>query len=343
MNKQHIKVKSIDRSNILQIGGNYYKLSFPSSQISHKPIYFIYGDSDVQLLLYKVGSVITENKFYNALEHALKLLITFKPYTTCIVIAASSVIQSDITNKLVQKFKCFSECANPHIYFLRRESDWKDYLTKRREKSESLKKISRYSIYYDKKIIERLKGIPSLRRNFLAGNTCSQNWIEKAEIILNSFPSKVILNSEQLNEFSEEILFSSIFVWEAIEAKLNQIGIIIPKWSNDLQLSLVISYLSMYSDIFQLPTGINLSWDFWPKLTDSYYTNIKLLDLILELIDVKDDFLKIQPNNLLKMIISDELFEYKYKIEMSLNLNNMLYIAKKHKQLFIKALKSSQY
>jgi len=102
---QLVKANTINSSNITLIGRDL--IINNNDPVENQPIYFIFGDSDVQLYIYKTGKYFSDKLLYENLEKALMLLLAFKPFSTNVVLAPSSVIQSYATKQLFEKFSCF--------------------------------------------------------------------------------------------------------------------------------------------------------------------------------------------------------------------------------------------
>jgi len=337
LRKQIIKSPKIDKSNIYQVGRDLIQISYNAKSEMDSDIYFIYGDSDVQFLLYGVGKYISEIEYYDAMDNAFRLLLAFKPYSSRIVITASSVITSYLTDKLIQYYKCFANPLKPHVSILRRESNWEYYFEKRRENTKNLKNIKKYELFYNSNIIEKLEGVSTLRKETYSGVECSEIWVEKAEKIISNIPSNKKIS---LSDLPEEILHNTIFVWETIEERLNERGIIVPSWSKDLQYALVESYLSTFSSFFLFPLRINLPWDFWSIKSYFYFTNIKLLNLILDITGFSSDFCELSPPQLLEFIKSEDFLEYKYRLDLAKTINELFLNAKKYRHFLTNAFKS---
>jgi len=342
MIKQKVSSLIAINTQITQTGGNYQSnvINYNESQID-LPIYFSYGDSDVQTFIYEVGKSISEDDYFKVMEEALRLLLLFKPFSTELVLAPSSIIQSELTENLIKDFLCFSLNECPHLLALRREVNWKDYISKRENDTKSLIKIPRFSNYFQKKVIEKVSMIRSTSKKIRSGNVCASIWVNESYQFYNSIHGGKILKKETLFEIAQEILDNNIFVWETIDIHLKNMGLIIPKWKKDLQLSLVRSYLSVYSKSHLIPTGINLPWEFWPHKPSRYYADLKVCRQIVNYLNKKyKDFIYGAPPNKLLKLISEPLFlEYKRRIENGEKDKKILIYASKYKKLFSKAIK----
>lgn len=306
---------------------------------SDLPILFTYGDSDLQFNIYKIGRDISYKKYFIAMERAFRLLISFKGFSNQILIPASSLIQSNLTETLAEKYSNFSLCGTPHFYILRREPDWKTYLLKRWNTAENLYHYKTYSRYFKSDILDRLGRYSTLSKRIYAGKSCSEVWVNEAPQILSNWNKKQLVGKSILQGMSEEILSNGIFVWENIGAMLTKYNIKIPSYSKDLQLLLIRAYLDMSQGKVQFPFGIELKWELVLSPPKSYYCNLKLLHLILKYSGVSQVFFKIQPLKLYRLLSNGYFIEYKSKLQVETTDNNHILIAYKHRRLFQKAIK----
>lgn len=304
---------------------------------SDKDIYFTYGDSDVQSLFIKTKH--SEAAYYDFMANAFRFLLTFKPLTSVIVINASSVIESHLTRRLVQEYKCFSEAPEPHFSVLRKESTWHDYIEKRRINTEKLMHIEKYNMFYNDKILNIFNDISVIRKRHNSGSETSQNWLKKAQKIIPIItPNAAKID---ITDLPDEIFHDSIFVWEAIEEKLRKRGIIIPDWSNQLQYALVESYLSIFSETYIFPSRDSFNLDLSQNFS-FYFTNVRLLKEILLRADILIDFIKLTPSQLFSFIKSNDLLNFKSKLDSAKSINELLIISEKDKGLLKKALIQSK-
>ena len=324
-----------DDNKIIRHNDNCYKIDLP--------IFFTYGDSDLQLLIYEVGKTLSRDKYYIVMERAFRLLLAFKPITNYLLLPASSFVQSNLTQFLANKFRCFSECHVPHFYLLRREPDWKYYIAKRKEKNKGVIAIPRYRNFYSSKVLEKFNGFSTFSRNIFAGQKCSEAWIEEAIKIVKLFPRGSNISSSCLEEMAEEILFDGIFVWENIEKKLKERGANIPEWSVDLQIALLKSYLCVSGDFVCFPYGIELPWELHMQRPAYYYTDLKLLHGIIKVTDLSKLFFSVNPSSFNKFISNKYFMKFKSIIEkgtcqldiIKLASDNRIYISKSIKNLYI--------
>lgn len=304
---------------------------------SDKDIYFTYGDSDVQSLLIKTN--YSEAGYFDFMSNAFRFLLTFKPLTSVIVISASSIIESHLTRRLVQEYKCFSQDSEPHFSVLRKESTWHDYIEKRRHNTMKLMHIEKYRMFYNDKIINIFNDISVIRKIYNSGSETSKIRLKKAEKIIpviNPNAAKI-----DITDLPDEILYDSIFVWEAIKEKLNERDIMIPDWSNQLQYALVESYFSTFAETYIFPYRDSFNLDLSPN-SSIYFTNVRLIKEILFKADILMDFIRLTPSQLFSFIKSDDLLNFKSKLDSSKTVNELLMIAEKDKGLLKKALVQSK-
>jgi hypothetical protein len=320
---------------------NYYKNNGLSvsglKNESDKDIYFTYGDSDVQSLLIKTN--YSEASYYDFMSNAFRFLLTFKPLTSIIVISASSVIESHLTRRLVQEYKCFSQYSEPHFSVLRKESTWHDYIEKRRFNTMKLMHYGKYKNFYNDDIINIFNDISVTRKRNNSGSETSQIWLKKAEKIIPIInPNAVKID---ITDLPDEILYNSIFVWEAIKEKLKDRDIIIPDWSNQLQYALVESYFSAFAETYIFPYRDNFNLDL-SQSSSIYFTNVRLMKEILLKADTLMDFIRLTPSQLFTFIKSDDLLNFKSKLDSCETINELLMIAEKNKGFLQKALEQSK-
>lgn len=281
-------------------------------------IYFAYGDSELQYALYGVGNSITYQKYLTAMEEALRLLLVFKPWHVPVVIAASSFVQSKLTASLLTKYSCFTDISDPHIFMLRRESDWKIYFEKREKRYQKLRHVPRYLRNYDKTVRDDLSSFPVLNTDVYAGIECSKVWL--SEIMKRRLydPLNPSLDYQRLSDFREELVEKETFTWESLRMKLVQQGFEPSKeWEFEGQRILAQSYLQMRNDLVQLPSGIALNNELWVQNHDNFYTNTRLLRNILRLTGVENEFIKLEPKKLLSLLSNADFIEIKSKLSLA--------------------------
>jgi hypothetical protein len=269
---------------------------------------------------------------------AFKLLLAFKPYTSVIVISASSVIESNLTRRLIQEYRCFSGPSEFHFGVLIRESTLQDYIEKRQSNTRKLMHIKKYSRFYNNEVIHSLNDISIIRKRNNSGRETSHDWVQKAEIIIpqiNPAAAKI-----EIKYLPDEILHDSIFVWEEIEKKLIERGINIPSRDDQLQCALVESYLSIFAGTFLFPYGEDSLSLTIPK-SPFYFTNIKLLEKLFNT-DILMEFLKLTPSQLLVFINLSNFLLFKSELSSAKNVNELLIISKKNQELLKKALIQSR-
>jgi len=278
-------------------------------------IYFAYGDSELQYALYGVGDYLSDEKYYSAMEEALKLLLAFKPWNVPVVIAASSFVQSQLTHNLLIKYTCFTDPSDPHIYVLRREKDWKIYFDKRESRFHELRHIPRYLRNYDKTIRNGLSIFPVLNTDIYAGMECSKIWLEEIRKRSLYDPLNPNVDYQILSEYREELVEKETFTWESLRRKLVKNGFEPSKqWEFEGQRVLAQSYLQVKNDLVQLPAGIALNNELWVQVHDNFYTNTRLLRNILRLADIEDEFRTLPPEKLLSLLNNADFIEIKNRL-----------------------------
>ncbi len=302
-----------------------------------KDIYFVYGDSDVQLL--SQNNECESTRYHDFMEITLKLLLIFKPISSRIVIPASSLCSSLLTRLLVNKYECFSIEPNPHICIIRKETSWKEYFEKRKHNSKSLEKIEKYSLFSNKNAAEYFAGLSVTRKIQNSGFHTSVKWVDKAASLLPEIVNGYDKKNINLHEISEEVLYDSIFVWEVLEKKLNERGIKIPEWNSQLRYALAEAYFSSFKGEFMFPFNdpIGLAIE---QRERYYYLNVGLLNIMMKKAGLYESILSISPAGLFKTLYSDELLRYKDEIRQSTNENKLLINSKKYSKLMHKALSS---
>ncbi len=313
-------------------------LNLSEVKLNNYPVYFLYGDSDVQFSAYKIGQSIPINRYYTAINEALRLLIIFKPFESEIIISPSSIIQSNLTEKLFNSFACFSNEVPNHIILLRRESCWKDYFEKRMNESFILKEIPKYGTFYTKDKIEKVKEFSTTNKSFKAGFECSTKWVEETHKILKTNSGTGDVSIETLSDISKEVLGKGIFVWEAIWPSLLKLGLK-DNLIDSCKIALINSYLSIYNDKALLPTGINLPWEFWPLPPKRYYANLKILYQIIKIAKIEKYIFNASPSKLLPFLIDERLINFKILLETGESNGRLLEYAIKNKKLIYRAAK----
>ena len=174
----------------------------------------------------------------------------------------------------------------------------------------------------------------------VAGRSCADSWaIEASNILSSMLDPKQRLSRTNLIEFSDEILNDSVFVWEEINDRLLKRGIILPRWSKDLQLSLVKSYLMLRADRFCFPSGISLRYDFsFHSPCVLWYVNLRLLRHLVKLCGVYDELMGLTPASLSRLTINPYFLEYKSKVSNAQGTDNLVLLAYKHRDTFSRAL-----
>ena len=301
-------------------------------------IYFIYGDSDFQSI--KIGDELQcSDKYYKLMCSTFKLLLMFKPLTSRIAISASSLISSRLTSKLIDDYKIFSTITNPHFYLLRKEVSWKDYSDKRAHNTRRLRHLKKYSLFLDQSAIMNLSDYIVLGKDNCTGVDTSQSWIVKAKKIIPTINQNPKSRAVDIDDLPEEILNDSIFVWEAVYERLCQRDILIPKWDKQLQIALLESYLTSYSNHFVFPIRDTMSTvNFNTTSTVPFYLNLQLLNNIIICNNLQSDFDRITPDKLIKLIYCDELLKFKMMLEDT-NIESAIFLkARKYSQLLQKAI-----
>ncbi|OGU05532.1 MAG: hypothetical protein A2075_23865 [Geobacteraceae bacterium GWC2_58_44] len=145
--------------------------------------------------------------------------------------------------------------------------------------------------------------------------------------------------SFDISSLPEEILYDSIFVWEAIEEKLYQRGILVPSWDKQLQNALLESYFNSYSNNFFFPIHDFFTIKNYNKEESlPYYLNINLLNSIIVSCQQSALLDRVSPAGLLKLIYLDEFLTYKSLLEASLTESTCITTAVKHRKLLEKAI-----
>jgi len=326
---QQIKANSINSSPVFMAGRDLVVNNI--EPLTNYPIYFIYGDSDVQLYIYKVGKCFSENSLYHDIEKALRLLLAFKPSSFCVVISPSSIIQSITTKILFENYSCFYTNTNKHIYVPRRELDWYDFFYKRMDNTKSLRKFERYSLYFDKNMQIFFKNIPAYLKTINTGISCSDVLIEETKSIVKRYDNKMSLVIH-IEDSINNILRNSILVWEELENELNKIttsqNII-----NEMRRALIMSYSLTFKDSYLTPYNMTINNVNYVIDLDTrhYFLNLTLLDTIVKVSEIYVDFFKLTPKQLLKLINSESFYEYKYLLEKEGTEElKLLFNAKKH-------------
>jgi len=326
INKQ-IAIGINNKQVIVESLNNHYQI-FTQLNSLEKDIYFIYADSDIQKLFYS-------SSYYKKMESAFILLMLFKPISTSLIISASSFLSSPLTNLLKDKFKILAEEPNCHFKVLRKETSWVQYAEKREVNTHELAHIERYKKFSKSEISKIFDGLSVVRKNNNSGWDTSIEWLKRIERILPQI-DKNKHTIKDISDLPDEILDSSIFVWEVISEKLKERGVIIPDYSNQLHFSLAESYLASFSDTLIYPydnsMGLNLG-----KIQVPYYVNVKLLNDIIN-ISRTHNVLELSADKIISLINHSAFIEFKSLLEQSLSISDLIERADKNKTLFTKAL-----
>ena len=306
-----------------------YQIFTPLSD-DDKDIYFIHADSDIQALYSSSG-------YYDDMKKAFILLLLFKPLTSSVIISASSFLSSPLTNRLMEEFKLLGQDSNAQFKILRKEADWLYYAEKREANTQNLNHIDRYKRFSKNEILKIFDGFSTIRKNNNTGWDTSAEWLKRIENLLPQI-DKNKNTLKDISDLPEEILDSSIFVWEEIDKKLSERNIIIPRYSSQLRFALAESYLSSFSDsfIFSYDKSFNLSLSGNPIIP--YYVNIHLLHKIVEVTEVAKSIFILDSEKVDKLIKNSAFLDFKSSLEKATSITELIRVALNNKKLINNAI-----
>ncbi|MBW1716099.1 MAG: hypothetical protein JRJ77_09790 [Deltaproteobacteria bacterium] len=339
--RQTVRAHNISHSIVLQLGGETVDIHMITPSTPASPIYFACADSDVQLFIHGVGQRLTEKQYAEAMERGFRLLLAFKPFDTYLVIAPSSYLQSPLTYNLIQAYRCFLDCQDPHVYALRRETDWKEYVEKRQEKTKNLAEHPRYSMYYESNVIHKLTWLPALSKRIYSGISCGKLWLQYVQKAHGG--ALETIGPIRLLDIVDDLSSRSIIVWEAIQARLMPLGESLAKATSELRSMLVRSYLEVNTLGMDVPDGIGLQTEFPGYRPRSWYSNVRLLEAILRISDSFEPFMSLSPKDLRRLLQVPAFLEFKFHLDVASSVNEILLVSAKNADLMAQALRQARF